>query len=160
MGSFNGLIQAEFTPPKTWVLSRELSFRTDEISSEDIEILQTIGANCSASGEIFAESGFHTDLASVPRSLWFLISPWDIARSAVIHDHLYACCRNYFNSESCDPEIWKRARAISDKIFLLAMYASEPPVPSWKKKAAYYSVRAFGKKPASQAVILQKDQSS
>ena len=160
MSSFNGLIQAEFTPPKTWVLSRELSFRSDEISAEDIEILQTIGASCSTSGEIFAESGFHTDLASVPRSLWFLISPWDIARSAVIHDHLYACCRNYFNSEGCDPDLWEKARAISDKVFLLAMDASEPTVPRWKKKAAYYSVRVFGKKPASQAVILQKNETT
>ena len=71
MGSFNGLIKAEFTPPKTWVLSRELSFRTDALSKEEVELLQLSGANCSSVGEIFVKSGFNTDLASVPRALCF-----------------------------------------------------------------------------------------
>jgi len=149
MGSFNGLIKAEFTPPKTWALSRELSFRTEALSKEEIELLQLVGANCSTSGEIFVKEGFHTDLASVPRVLWALISPWDVARSAIIHDHLYACCRDYFSSKEFDQTQWKKIRKVADKVFMLAMNAAEPPVPQWKKKSAYLAVRAFGGKAAS-----------
>ena len=149
MGSFNGLIKAEFTPPKTWILSRELSFRTDALSKEEIELLQLSGANCSSVGEIFVKSGFSTDLASVPRALWAFISPWDVARSAIIHDHLYACCRDYFASEEREKAQWKKIRKVADKVFLLAMNAAEPPVPQWKKKSAYLAVRAFGGKAAS-----------
>ena len=34
MGKFNGKISAEFTPPKTWVLNRELSFQTDKFTKK------------------------------------------------------------------------------------------------------------------------------
>lgn len=160
MGSFNGLIKAEFTPPKTWKLSRELSFRTDSLSSEEIKVLQLIGASCSDLGEVFVDAGFDTDLASVPRMLWSFISPWDIARSAVIHDYLYSCCRKYYNSNQYENDSWRKARAAADKVFLLAMDSSEPKVPNWKKKSAYYSVRAFGSKPASRDIISQSNESS
>ena len=36
-------------------------------------------------------------------------------------------------------------REIADHIFLEGMNASEPPVPSWKKYAAYWAVRMFGR---------------
>jgi len=158
MGSFNGLIKAEFTPPRTWVLSRELSFRTDALSKEEVELLQISGANCSSAGEIFVKPGFNTDLASVPRALWAFISPWDIARSAIIHDHLYACCRDYFESKGSNKDLWKKIRKAADKVFMLAMNAAEPPVPQWKKKSAYYAVRAFGGKAAKGGVILPNDE--
>ena len=90
-----------------------------------------------------------TDHASVPRIVWNIIAPWDVARAAVIHDHLYAVLRKYYNSFSMDKEVWKRARALSDKIFLLGMDSAEPSVSGWKKKSAYYSVRLFGRWPAS-----------
>ena len=148
MDAFNGLIKAEFTPPKTWMLTRELSFKTSLLTSEEIQLLQDIGVECNTVGEIKVKSGFKTDLASVPRSLWALISPWDIARAAVIHDNLYHSCSSYYKEGNANPEIWKQARKISDKIFLLAMNASEPPVPEWKKKSAYLAVRIFGSNPA------------
>ena len=31
MGKFNNKIEAEFSPPKTWVLSRALSYQNDEM---------------------------------------------------------------------------------------------------------------------------------
>lgn len=34
-------------------------------------------------------AGFVSDLASIPRSLWILISPWDIALESLFHDVLY-----------------------------------------------------------------------
>ena len=33
--------------------------------------------------------GFETDLASIPRLLWFLISPFDLGAATVPHDWLY-----------------------------------------------------------------------
>ena len=45
MGKFNGKISAEFTPPKTWVLNRELSFQTDKFTKEEHETLKEVGAN-------------------------------------------------------------------------------------------------------------------
>jgi len=149
MGQFNGFLQAEYTPPQTWVLSRELSFKTDDLSKEDLEILKGIGIDCNSTGEIKVPAEFKTDLASVPRSLWTFLSPWDVARAAVIHDQLYLACAVYYLSEKMNKTTWKKARKVSDKVFLLAMEAASPPVPKWKKKAAYYSVRLFGKKAAS-----------
>ena len=37
-GIFNDKISAEFTPPKTWVLNRELSFQTDKFTKEENNI--------------------------------------------------------------------------------------------------------------------------
>ena len=149
MGKFNGKISAEFTPPKTWELERALSFQTAELTEDEIECLQEVGANINGAGRTTCKKGMKTDLASDPRIVWNIIAPWDVARAAVIHDHLYAVLRKYYNSFSMDKEVWKRARALSDKIFLLGMDSAEPSVSGWKKKSAYYSVRLFGRWPAS-----------
>ena len=149
MGKFNGKISAEFTPPKTWELERALSFQTAELTDDEIECLQEVGANINGAGRTTCKKGMKTDLASVPRIVWNIIAPWDVASAAVIHDHLYAVLRKYYNSFSMDKEVWKRARALSDKIFLLGMDSAEPSVSGWKKKSAYYSVRLFGRWPAS-----------
>ena len=99
-----------------------------------------------------------TDLASVPRIVWNIIAPWDIARAAVIHDHLYASLRSFYNTsfgeigpktKSVHKETWSKGRAIADKVLLLGMDASEPSIPAWKKYPAYWSVRMFGWGPAS-----------
>ena len=157
MGEFNGKIVAEFTPPKTWVLEKGLSFKTDDLTDAEISILKQIGANIAESGRISCKKGMKTDLASVPRVAWNLVSPWDIARAAVIHDHLYASLRNFYNTsfgevgpktKSIHKETWSKGRAVADKIFLLAMDSAEPSVPAWKKNSAYWSVRTFGWAPA------------
>ncbi len=143
---FNGKISAEFTPPKTWVLEKALSFTVEGhgISSVDLDILQEIGANVANTGRVTCKKGMKTDLASVPRICWALLAPWDVARAAVIHDHLYSACREYKKSEGYKYSTWKKARALSDKIFLLGMKAADPDVPAWKVYPAYWSVRVFG----------------
>ena len=143
---FNGKISAEFTPPKTWVLEKALSFtvKGHGISSVDLDILQEIGANVANTGRVTCKKGMKTDLASVPRICWALLAPWDVARAAVIHDHLYAACREYKKSEGYKYSTWKKARALSDKIFLLGMKAADPDVPAWKVYPAFWSVRVFG----------------
>ena len=45
MGKFDGKINAEFTPPKTWVLSKSLSFISNKLTSKQIRCLEVVGAN-------------------------------------------------------------------------------------------------------------------
>ena len=148
-GNFNDKISAEFTPPKTWELERVLSFKTHLLTKADIDLLKEVGANIAATGRISCKKGMKTDLASVQRMVWALISPWDVARAAVIHDHLYATLRDYYHSSGMSKDKWRDARKLSDEIFLLGMQSAEPSV--WKIKiwAAYWSVRVFGRWPAS-----------
>ena len=159
MGEFNGKIHAEFSPPRTWELEKTLSFFTKELTESEIDCLQMVGANVSNTGRVSARKGMKTDLASVPRLVWAVIAPWDVARAAVIHDHLYAKLRMYYNvnvrncnvepEKTNNRELWSRARSISDEVFLLGMHSAEPKVSSFKKYSAYWAVRIFGSGPAS-----------
>ena len=148
-GNFNDKISAEFTPPKTWELERTLSFKTHLLTQDDISILKEIGANIANTGRISCLKGMKTDLASVPRVVWGLISPWDVARAAVIHDHLYASLRSYYHSKNMNKKTWKKARELSDKVFLWGMQSAQPSVWKFKIYSAYYAVRIFGRWPAS-----------
>ena len=161
MGEFNNKISAEFTPPKTWVLEKSLSFITEDLTESEINCLKEVGANIADTGRITCRKGMVTDLASVPRIVWNIIAPWDVARAAVIHDHLYATLRRYFNDnvnenknvkdKALNKKIWSKARALSDKVFLLGMHSSDPKVPSWKIHPAHSAVRLFGRWPASKS---------
>lgn len=79
--------------------------------------------------------GFATDLASVPRWLWWLFPRDDprYAAAAVLHDFLYR-----WQSASGD----QFDRATADAVFLEAMLILG--VPGWKAWAMYLAVRAFG----------------
>ena len=155
MGFFTNKIVAEFTPPKTWKLQDDLAFREASLSKDEIKLLRDVGANIKDSGRITCTKGMRTDLASTPRIVWGLISPWDVARAAIIHDHLYASLRKYYkdNITVSDSELkkevsknnWTKARALSDRIFLLGMKSSDPKVPVWKIYPAYWAVRVFGR---------------
>ena len=149
MGKFNDKISAEFHPPKKWILERALSYQNEEMEES---ALQSVGVKCPAS-RITCKKGFVTDLASVPRAIWWLISPWDIARAAIIHDLLYKRIREYRadNENIDDPNIetvinnYKAAKKAADDVFLMAMKDAQPAVPNWKMKAAYYAVVLFGR---------------
>ena len=52
MGQFDGKINAEFTPPKTWVLNKSLSFISKKLNRNQIRYLGLVGANISDSGKI------------------------------------------------------------------------------------------------------------
>ena len=149
MGKFNNKISAEYNPPK-WILERALSYQNDEIEESP---LQSVGVKCPA-GKITCKKGFETDLASVPRAIWWLISPWDIARAAIIHDLLYKRIREYRAEEGCLDEHptadtvvsnYKAAKKASDKVFLMAMKDADPAVPKWKMYASYYAVVLCGR---------------
>ena len=150
MGKFNNKISAEFHPPKKWILERALSYQNEEMEES---ALQSVGVKCPAS-KITCKKGFVTDLASVPRAIWWLISPWDIARAAIIHDLLYKRIREYRAEEGVldihpDAETvignYTAAKKAADNVFLMAMEDANPSVPNWKIKAAYYAVVCFGR---------------
>ena len=154
MGTFNNKIEAEFNPPRKWILSRLLSYQNEEM---DEDALKAVGVSVSAF-KISVGKGFVTDLASVPRICWAFIAPWDIARAAIIHDLLYKRIRQYraekrkvspytgtkeVNFEN--PTVIREAKKAADNVFHMAMKDAEPSVAGWKIAAAYYSVRMFGR---------------
>jgi len=141
MGKFNNKIEAEFNPPKTWVLSRALSYQNVNIFSS---ALQDVGVKVPAN-RITCKKGFKTDLASTPKFLWNLIAPWDIARAAIIHDLLYLRIRQYRAKHPEDMESIKLAKKAADDVFLMAMKDASPEVPSWKINMAYYAVVTCGR---------------
>ena len=140
MGKFNNKISAEFHPPKKWILERALSYQNVETEASKLE---AVGVKCPAN-RITCSKGFVTDLASVPRAIWWLISPWDIARAAIIHDLLYKRIRQYRlkNEDLDDPNVeevqraYEVAKKAADNVFLMAMKDAEPSVPKWKMYAA------------------------
>ena len=145
MGTFNNKIMAEFNPPRKWVLGRELSYDCPELTQEEILALKNIGVVMDKT-KITVPVGFVTDLASVPRAMWWAIAPFDVARAAIIHDLLYKGIRQYrWNmKDKEDAELIKKAKVASDKVFLLAMNDAEPSVPKWKKYSAWKAVDLFG----------------
>ena len=154
MGKFNNKIEAEFNPPRKWVLSRMLTYTNPDI---DEDALERVGVEIKGS-RITVKKDFVTDLASVPRICWAFIAPWDVARAAIIHDLLYKRIRQYraekrkvspytgtkeVNFEN--PTVIREAKKAADNVFHMAMKDAEPSVAGWKIAAAYYSVRMFGR---------------
>ena len=141
MGKFNGKIAAEFNPPRKWVLTRALSYKNEEIDSAALEEVD-VKVN---SSRVSVPKGFVTDLASVPRGIWWLIAPWDIARAAVIHDLLYKRIRQYRAEGGDDKDIISKAKKAADDVFLMGMKDAEPTVAKWKIYSAYNAVKLFGR---------------
>ena len=147
MGEFNNKIEAEFDPPRKWILSRALTYTNPDI---DADALECVGVKVVGS-KISVKKDFVTDLASVPRMCWAFVAPWDVARAAIIHDLLYKrirqyrvkCSKSLKNYE--DPKVIREAKKASDDVFHMAMKDAEPSVARWKIAAAYYSVRMFGR---------------
>ena len=147
MGKFNNKIEAEFDPPRKWVLSRALTYTNPDI---DEDALESVGVDVVGS-RITVKKDFVTDLASVPRMCWAFIAPWDVARAAIIHDLLYKRIRQYRKEHSKalksteDSKVISEAKKASDDVFHMAMKDADPSVAGWKIAAAYYSVRMFGR---------------
>jgi hypothetical protein len=153
MGKFNKNLDATFNPPRKWVLNSALSYDCDDLTEQEIDTLKAVGIPITKSGKITVKKGFVTDLASVPRAMWGIISPYDLARAAIIHDQLYKQIRqhrwSHLQDNDFETDIERRAivqaKAVADKIFLCASNDAVPKVPAWKCNAAYYAVRAFGR---------------
>ena len=159
MARFDSLMKATFNPPRNWTLLEDLKFYSDKITESDAEMLRWCGVQVRNSTKtkqyiVTIPKGYVTDMASVPRGCWAFIAPFDVARAAVVHDILYEKINTQYKivNESAaaeDGPATKKEREtyreIADHVFLEGMNASEPPVPAWKKYAAYYAVRVFGR---------------
>tara|TARA_B100000949_G_scaffold208413_1_gene200210 strand:- start:4 stop:474 length:471 start_codon:yes stop_codon:yes gene_type:complete len=147
MGKFNNKIQAEFNPPRKWILSRMLTYTNPDIDEDALERVGVEVKGC----KITVRKDFVTDLASVPRMCWAFVAPWDVARAAIIHDLLYKRIRQYRAEKKKklgnweDPKVIREAKRASDNVFHMAMKDANPSIAGWKIAAAYYSVRMFGR---------------
>ena len=150
MGQFNAKIMAEFNPPRKWILGRDLSYTTKDLSVEDIKALKGVGVkvkrDTNKTETIKVPTGFVTDLASVPRALWWAIAPFDVARAAIIHDLLYKSIRQYRwkMKDKEDKQLIKKAKIASDKVFKLAMKDADPKIAGWKIYSSWKAVDLFG----------------
>ena len=159
MARFDSLMKATFNPPRNWTLLEDLKFYSNELTEKDAEMLRWCGIEVRNSTKtkqyiVTIPKGYVTDMASVPRGCWAFIAPFDVARAAVVHDILYEKINTQYKivNESAaaeDGPATKKEREtyreIADHVVLEGMNASEPPVPSWKKYAAYWAVRVFGR---------------
>jgi hypothetical protein len=151
MGSFNNKILAEFEPPRKWMLGRDLSYTTSDLTVEEIDALKGVGVkvkrDTNKTETITVPKGFITDLASVPRALWAFIAPFDVARAAIIHDLLYKTIRQYRwkMKDKEDKDLIAKAKHASDKVFHAGMQDASPKVPRWKIYASWKAVDLFGK---------------
>jgi len=145
MGKYNNKIMAEFNPPRKWVLGRDLSYTTEDLTSGEVEALKSVGVNI-INNTITVPTGFVTDLASVPRAMWWLIAPFDVARAAIIHDLLYKTIRQYRWKIGIDKDmkVVKAAKVASDKVFLLGMKDADPKIANWKSYLSWKAVDLFG----------------
>tara|TARA_B100000886_G_scaffold133040_1_gene89732 strand:- start:600 stop:1085 length:486 start_codon:yes stop_codon:yes gene_type:complete len=150
MGQFNAKIMAEFNPPRKWILGRDLSYTTKDLTVEDIKALKGVGVkvkrDTNKTETIKVPTGFVTDLASVPRALWWAIAPFDVARAAIIHDLLYKSIRQYRwkMKDKEDKQLIKEAKIASDKVFKLAMKDADPKISGWKIYSSWKAVDLFG----------------
>ena len=150
MGQFNNKIMAEFNPPRKWTLGRDLSYTTNELTADEIKALKGVGVKVkretNKTETITVPKGFVTDLASVPRAMWWLIAPFDVARAAIIHDLLYKVIRQYRwkKKDAEDKDLVKAAKIAADKVFLLGMQDADPKIPGYKIYLSWKAVDLFG----------------
>ena len=150
---------AEFNPPRKWVLGRDLSYTSADLTVDEIDSLKDVGVKVkrdnSKTETITVPTGFETDLASVPRAMWAFIAPFDVARAAIIHDLLYKTIRQYRwkMKDKEDANLIAKAKKASDKVFYHAMKDADPSVPSWKIYASWKAVDLFGKS----SIVPNKD---
>ena len=114
MSAFTSPLKVSPLPNGRWVVLEEFSYWTE------------LFGEC---WTITVPAGFVTDFASIPRAVWWLMSPYDPThgKAAVIHDYLYA-------SQPC-------SRKEADQVFLEAMQVLGC---GWcRRTVIYQSVRWF-----------------
>lgn len=146
MAKFNRLLDADFQPPRTWILDLSLAYDCDVLNETEAAYLKAVGAKINKNNKITVPKGFKTDLASVPRFGWIFVAPFDIARAGVVHDYLYYCIRQYRGNLGTEQDIVlvENAKVAADKVFKEAMDVSADHVSNWKKWVAWKTVALFG----------------
>lgn len=145
---WHSLLTADFHGDRHWVLTKPLKYTFPKFMTRtDYKLWRTIGAYMILDSEsntitITVPTGYHTDLASIHRTAWSVISPWDVARGAVVHDLLYGLIRK--EKDHLSKTRIKNLRKQADGIFKRGMYDAEPAIPKWKIETCYYFVRCLG----------------
>ena len=156
---WHGLLTANFVGERHWVLEDSLTYELDErlsLDERDFWLWKNFGlllnrkrvgslARRREQVTITAPKGYDTDLASISRAIWSFISPWDVARAAVIHDILYGALRDALKNKTHGEKLVNEMRAAADRVFLEGMNHVEPAIKMWKAKPCYWSVRPFGR---------------
>ncbi|MDT8369018.1 MAG: DUF1353 domain-containing protein [Longimicrobiales bacterium] len=100
--------------------------------------------------EVIVPEAFIHDFASVPRPLWWFISPFDLGLASIFHDWLY---RNGGHVETrarrSSDGVWQSVttpwtRRDADRLFARIM--REQGVPKLRRRAAFQAVQWFGGK--------------
>jgi hypothetical protein len=95
------------------------------------------------SGRFVVPAGFDTDLASIPRALWWLISPGGRhGKAAVLHDYLYRVRPRVSYTGEGFEAVMDLARGQADRVFREAM--REDGVGLLRAWVMWAAVRLFG----------------
>lgn len=152
---WNDKLKVEYEPLRRkprWMLLKDLVYTLEKrnirtLNDEDdlwnISDWSELGLDIKVTREdiiIKVASPFLTDLASTHRSIWWFLSPWDIARPAVIHDRMYRLLSKHKTHKKFD-----RMRKQADLIFWYGMKEVEPQLPYFKRIVAYFFLRIFGR---------------
>jgi hypothetical protein len=90
--------------------------------------------------------GMRHDLASVPRPLWMLISPFDLGLASLFHDYLYRHGGRVvtwgWNGEAWESIHTPWTREQADRLFARIM--REQNVKRWRRRWAYRAVHWLG----------------
>jgi hypothetical protein len=145
---WHNLLTADFHGDRHWVLTNPLEYTCPKFMIHShYKLWRGIGAHMVLNASentitITVPKGFNTDLASIARPMWSVISPWDVARAAVLHDMLYGIIRE--NKEHLSKTRIKILRKQADIIFKRGMHDADPEIPNWKIGTCYYFVRSLG----------------
>ena len=114
MSRFTEPLITELIGKNLWKVYSEFEYHVGSYPSEEV---------------IKVPKGKVTDFASVPRMLWWIISPIDRhAKAAVVHDYCYGI--QYDTKKRCD-DIFREGMEVLN-------------VKPWKIFCMYWSVRLFG----------------
>lgn len=133
MSSFTEEPQLELQPSGLWKVAKGFKYYIgSENSNQWIDIPE----------------GFETDLASVPRFLWGIFSPFDFRwlKAAIIHDFLLSKDGNIRYMKKYGMVVERRfiKRKRKAEIFLEAMQCNEKrPTPHWIAVLFYDIVRGY-----------------
>ena len=143
---WHNLLTANFIGNRHWVLTKPLTYEIPNfIGMNSLKTWQSIVPTIQVNNQrllITVPKGFNTDLASIARPMWSIISPWDIARAAVVHDMLYGYLRS--NKDKFSKRRINMLRHHADDIFRQGMRDADPEIPKWKIQICYYFVRSLG----------------
>jgi len=117
MSQFTDPLVVELVGKNLWKLVSSFEYHVGKYPSDEV---------------IKVSSDFVTNFASVPRILWWIISPIDShAKAAAVHDYCYATH-------------YSKNRKRCDEIFVEAMKVLD--VKKWKIFFMYWSVRLFARR--------------